>query len=250
MSIAVVPGIVGKIKGGLIVSCQAAPDSPLNRPKTIAALAAAAEGQGAVGVRIDGAANIRAVRAAIEETIIGIEKLRAAGAPVYITPTLQSARRVIRAGADVVALDCTSRPRPKGEMLPQIITALKKRGNVVIMGDVATVEDGVAAKEMGVDLVATTLCGYTAETKDCAGPAFSLLRELTRKLGIPVVLEGRVRTPDDVRKAFDLGAHAVVVGTAITNVEWLVQSFAAAAPRARAYAFGVAPKSRRKEDRP
>jgi N-acylglucosamine-6-phosphate 2-epimerase len=249
MSKSRIPDLIGKIEGGLIVSCQAASESPLNRPSIIAALATAAACQGAVGVRIDGAPNIKAVRSALKTTVVGIEKLRTESSPVYITPTLQSARRVIRAGADIVALDCTARPRPNGELLPEIITAVKKAGTVFIMADVATAEDGVAAQEMGVDVVATTLCGYTPETKACTGPAFSLLRELTRKLSIPVILEGHVRTPDDVRKAFDFGAHAVVVGTAITNVEWLVQTFVAAAPRAHTWGAGLPQKNRRKKGR-
>jgi N-acylglucosamine-6-phosphate 2-epimerase len=100
-----------------------------------------------------------------------------------------------------------------------------------LMADVATLKDGIPAAELGADLVATTLYGYTDTTRKRHGPAFELLRDLVRQVKIPVVLEGWVRTPDEVRKAFDLGAYAVVVGTVITNIEWLVHRFVEATPR-------------------
>ncbi|MGH9397616.1 MAG: N-acetylmannosamine-6-phosphate 2-epimerase [Terriglobia bacterium] len=227
------PETIRKLKSGLLVSCQAPKGSPLDHPRIIAALAKAAEQHGAVGVRINGPANIRAVRSAVNIPVIGIEKLRRGSSPVYITPTLASGRRVVRAGAGIVALDCTARRRPNGERLERIIAELKRRSHVLIMADVSTVEEGVAAAGMGVDLVATTLHGYTENTHPHHRPAFGLLRKLAQKLRVPVILEGRVRTPEDLRKGFDLGAYAVVVGTAITDVEWLVRMFVEATPRAK-----------------
>jgi N-acylglucosamine-6-phosphate 2-epimerase len=101
------------------------------------------------------------------------------------------------------------------------------------LADVATAEEGLAAAELGADLVATTLHGYTRATSRCEGPAFDVLSQLVRQSRVPVILEGRVRSPADVRRAFDLGAYAVVVGTAITGVEWLVREFSAATMRSR-----------------
>lgn len=223
-------GLIARLKGGLVVSCQAPDGSPLDRPMIIAALARAGERQGAAAVRIDGSRNIRAVCSEVSVPVIGIEKIRRRGWPVYITPTLDSARRTARAGAAIVALDSTARRRPGGESLAKIIAELKRMG-VLVMADVSTLEEGIASAAMGADLVGTTLEGYTAATRGGDRPAFALLEKLVAKLAVPVILEGRVRSTRHVRRAFEMGAHAVVVGTAITGVEALTRAFVVAAPR-------------------
>jgi N-acylglucosamine-6-phosphate 2-epimerase len=225
-----VASAIRKLKDGLIVSCQASESSPLNRAALISALALVAEQQGAVGVRINGSSNIRAVRRATSLPLIGIEKRRLPGCSVYITPTFAAVRRVFQAGADIVALDCTKRARPRGELLDEILERARRELKVRLMADVSTLDEGLAAADLGVDLISTTLHGYTQSTPNHGRPAFSLLRNLARKASVPVVLEGRVHTPDELRRAFDLGAYAVVVGTAITNVEWLTRRFVEATP--------------------
>lgn len=225
--------MLSSLAKGLIVSCQAPPNSALHRPQIIAAMAKAAEGGGAVGVRIDGVRNIIAARRRVHIPIIGIEKVRTPGSCVYITPTLDSVRRVSQAGADLIALDCTNRRRPGQLSLSEIIRHAKLELQANIMADVSTLEEGMRAAELGADLVATTLQDHTESTCRSEGPAFDLLRALVRRIQLPIVLEGRVRTPDQVRKAFDLGAHAVVVGTAITGIESLVREFVVATPNGR-----------------
>lgn len=195
-------------------------------------LAAVAEEQGAVGVRIRGVRDIRAVGRAVHIPIIGIEKINDPGSDVYITPTIESVRRVCRAGARIIAMDATERPRPRGQSLTNIVAGAKGNFDALLMADVATLEQGVEAAKLGFDLVGTTLCGYTEETRQCTGPAFELARQLVREVDIPVILEGQVQEPDHVRKAFDLGVHAVVVGTAITDFEWLARRFIGACPDA------------------
>jgi N-acylglucosamine-6-phosphate 2-epimerase len=217
--------VISKLKNGLIVSCQAPPNSPLNQPDIIAAMARVAEQQGAVAVRINGVENIRAVRRRVSIALIGLEKRQFDGSPVYITPTWELVRHVYRAGADIVALDCTDRPRPDGQSLAKIIQNARGKLGAPVMADVATVEQGLAAVALGADLVATTLHGYTGEAQAFREPAFTLLESLVRQAEVPVIMEGRVHTPEQLRRAFDLGAFAVVVGTAITNLEWLVQRF-------------------------
>ena len=192
-----------------------------------------AERHGAVGVRIDGVRNIKAASRKVSVPIIGIEKLRLAGSAVYITPTFESVRRVQGAGADIIALDATGRRRPGSQCLEEIIREAKRRFGAVIMADIATLDDASRAAELGADLVATTLYGYTSSTRSRKGPAFDLVRDACGHLSIPVVLEGHVRQPEDVSKAFDFGAYAVVVGKAITDIEWLVGRFAAAVPKCR-----------------
>ena len=241
--------LVATWRGGLIVSCQAAAGSPLARPDVIAALAAAAELNGAVGVRVDGPTNIRAVRGAVRVPVLGIEKMNDDCSDVYITPTFESARRVAVSGADVIALDGTARPRPGGESLATIISRIKAEVGLPVMSDVSTFDEGVrAAEEFGADFVATTLSGYTPGTAGLDGPDFWLVERLAARLGVPVICEGRLRTPDDVRRAFQRGAFAVVVGTAITSVDWLVRRFHAATPDFQGYDAPRPVVARRREE--
>lgn len=221
---------LSRLKDGLIVSCQPRVDCALDRPQFVAALASTAEEQGAVGVRIRGARNIRAVRRTVQVPVIGIEKINCPDSAVYITPTMESVRRVHRAGAQIIAIDATGRPRPHRQLLADIIKKAKAEFKALIMADVATLQQGLEAAMLGVDVVGTTLYGYTEDTQLCQGPAFELAGRLVRELDIPVILEGRLHQPDQVRKAFDLGVYAVVVGTAITNLDWLVQRFVSACP--------------------
>jgi N-acylglucosamine-6-phosphate 2-epimerase len=224
-------GRVDDLKGGLIVSCQVLEESPLNRPDIISAMAEAAQAQGAVGVRINGDANIKATRKRVKIPIIGIEKLNCHDSPVYITPTFDSLRRVVDAGADIVAVDFTLRTRPSSESLEEIVDRAQRELDIPLMADVATLDEGLEAHKMGAALIATTLYGYTEQTSHVRAPGFTLLSELVARVDTPVILEGGVRKPEDVQRAFSLGAHSVVVGTVITNLEWLVQHFVEACPR-------------------
>jgi N-acylglucosamine-6-phosphate 2-epimerase len=221
---------LSRLKNGLIVSCQPRLGSPLDRPQFVAAVASVAEEQGAVAVRIRGTRDIRAVRRAVHIPVLGIEKINDPNSEVYITPTLQSVRRVHRAGAQIIAMDATQRPRPRSQSLAEIVAAARANFDALLMADVATLQQGVEAARLGFDIVGTTLCGYTGDTSSCKGPAFSLARQLVREVDIPVILEGRVHQPEQVRRAFDLGVYAVVVGTAITDFHWLSRRFIQAAP--------------------
>jgi len=219
---------VESLRGGLIVSCQAPKGSPLDDPSIIAALARTAELNGARGVRINGPGHIRAVRAIVSLPILGIEKLEHPGSDVYITPTFESAQGVAHAGADIVALDATLRARPGGERIGELIPRIRLELGLPVMADVATLAEGMAAAEAGADLVATTLLGYTAETRGRPAPDYALIAGLVSRLDLPIICEGGIASPDDVRRAFDAGAYAVVAGAAITGIDRLVQRFAAA----------------------
>lgn len=224
--------ILFMLRGGLIVSCQARAGSPLARPEMIAALALTAELNGAVGVRIDGPDNLRAVCSRVSVPVIGIEKLMCKDSDVYITPTYASAARVAGSGAHVIALDATQRPRLGGETVKEIIATVHASFGRPVMADVATYADGIAAvEEMGADLVSTTLSGYTAETSGHDGPDLILVEQLAQRLKVPVICEGRLNSAGQVRRAFDVGAFAVVIGTAITGVDWLARHFAGATPK-------------------
>ncbi|MEP7213351.1 MAG: N-acetylmannosamine-6-phosphate 2-epimerase [Acidobacteriota bacterium] len=219
-------------RGGLIVSCQAAPGSPLAKPEIIAALAETAEQNGAVGLRIDSPENICAVKGRVKIPVLGIYKVVVDSSDVYITPTLDAAEQIIKAGSDVIAIDGTDRPRPNGEKFKDIVSRVRETHDCPIMADIAEFGEGMRAAEVaGVDILSTTLSGYTSTTKHLTAPAFDLLKALAKNSSIPVVCEGRLRHPDDVKRAFDCGAFAVVVGGAITGIDQLVQLFVGATPR-------------------
>jgi N-acylglucosamine-6-phosphate 2-epimerase len=223
--------ILEKWRGGLIVSCQATAGSPLAKPEIIAAFAATAEANGAVGVRIDSPENIRAVKAAVQVPILGIYKLIREESEVYITPTLEAARQIAEAGADVLALDATLRSRPGGEKIENIIEQIHREFNLPLAADIATFDEGVNAIEnVGFDFVITTLSGYTDETKHIVEPDFALVEQLARRVSVPVICEGRLSSAADVKRAFDCGASAVVVGSAITGIDGLIKKFVAALP--------------------
>ena len=219
-------------RGGLIVSCQAPANSPLAKPEIIAALAETAEQNGAVGVRIDSPEHIRAVTQILKIPILGIYKIVSEQSEVYITPTFDAARKIAEAGADVIAVDATLRQRPEDEHLTDIIERIKKELNLPVMADVSTLAEGLnAAETAGADFVGTTLSGYTDSTKHLTEPDFELVEKLAGKLSIPVICEGRLSSANDVRRAFDCGAFAVVVGGAITGIDQLVQRFVSSTPK-------------------
>ena len=211
--------ILKQLRGGLIVSCQASEESPLRDSRIMAAMARAAQVGGAVGIRANGPEDISAIRRAVLLPIIGIYKQVIPGYEVYITPTLETASQVVEAGADLLAVDATSRPRPGGLRASDIIRLYKSKFNLPIMADVSTLEEGLSAADAGADLVATTLAGYTDNTRHRSLPDFELVENLVKQSPVPVVVEGHIQTPQEARRALDLGAFAIVVGTAITRPE-------------------------------
>ncbi len=227
--------LLDELRGGLIVSVQAWPGSALDDPHVIAAMARAVQEGDAVAVRVQGVANLRAVRARVQVPIVGLIKREYPGFDPYITPTVEEVTAVAEAGADLIAFDATSRTRPGGTHVEALIDAVHAAGRLA-MADCATVEEGRTAARLGADVVATTLCGYTADTAGTALPALALVAALRQDrvaAGAFIVCEGGVHSPDQLRAALDAGADAVVVGTAITNVDWLVREFAGSTDTAR-----------------
>lgn len=212
------------LKSGLIVSCQARPDNPLHGSDHMGAMALAAAQAGAVGIRANGVEDVRACLGA-GLPVIGIQKRFDARFPVYITPDIADARALVEAGARIVALDATDRQRD-GAPLERLIAAIKALG-AEVFADVDTLEAGRHAAALGADYVATTLSGYTEATahRHAGGPDFDLLRALVDQLDVPVIAEGRFDTPQCAASALQAGAHAVVVGTAITNPRAIASRF-------------------------
>jgi N-acylglucosamine-6-phosphate 2-epimerase len=218
--------VLGRLRGGLVVSCQAPRGDPLHGPAHMAAMARAAVLGGAVGIRTEGPADVQAVREAVDVPVIGLWKQGAEG--VYITPTAGHARAVAEAGAEIVAIDATSRPRPDRSTVPEVVAGLHRTHHCLVMADVSTLEEGAAAAEAGADLVATTLSGYTPYSRQQPGPDLELVAALAARAEVPVVAEGRITTPGEARAALDAGAWAVVVGGAITRPQLITARFAAA----------------------
>lgn len=217
--------LLDRLRGRLIVSVQAWPGSAIDDPAVIAAMAAAAEANGAAAVRIQGVENLRAVRARVRIPIVGLIKRDYPGFETYITPTIADVDRVLACGAEIVAFDATQRAHPGGASVPALAAAIT-RGGALPMADCATAADALAAHEAGAAILATTLRGYTRETEGAALPALDLVGELARA-GAFTVCEGGVTSPEAAAEALAAGADAVVVGSAITNTDWIVRRYVA-----------------------
>lgn len=218
-----------QLRGGLIVSVQAYADSVLDTPETIALLARCAVANAAVGVRIESVARTIAVRRAVDVPIVGIIKRAYPGYEPYITTTGDEVRALVEAGADIVAFDATDRPRFGGASVAELVAAAHA-SEVLAMADCSCERDALGAIDAGADFVATTLAGYTPTTHGRALPDFALLATIAARHPF-AICEGGIATPEDARRAFASGASAIVVGTAITNIDALVRRFAQTAPR-------------------
>jgi N-acylglucosamine-6-phosphate 2-epimerase len=213
------------LRGRLIVSCQAYEGDPLDDVDTLTRIATSVLRGGAGGLRAEGVLRIAAFRAITQLPIIGLIKTYDANGDVYITPDFRSAKAVSDAGADIVALDCTARRLTAAEPWPELIRRIHTELNRPVLADIATLEEALAAERAGADAVATTLYGYTAETAGQRAVSWPLLESLITHLTIPVVMEGHITYPDEVRRALGLGATAVVVGSAITRPETITARF-------------------------
>lgn len=215
------------IKDNLVVSCQALEDEPLNSSFIMSRMALAAEQAGAKGIRANGVVDIQAIRDMVDLPVIGIIKAIYPNSDVYITPTLKEARRVCETGVEIVAMDATLRTRPK-ESLEKIVEVIKDEyPEVLLMADIATVEEAVYAEKIGFHFVGTTLHGYTKDTygMDIAEDDFEFLRNVLEGVSVPVIAEGKIDTPEKAKRVLELGAYSVVVGGAITRPQDIAKKF-------------------------
>lgn len=217
--------LIESLRGRLVVSVQAYPGEPMRDPGTIARIAKAVEIGGAAAIRCQGLADIQAIKGQVDVPVIGLWKEGHEG--IYITPTLRHARACSLAGADIVAIDATRRPRPDGRTFAEVVEALHAE-DVLVMADCGSLEDARMADEAGADILSSTLAGYTGEREKTEGPDLELLRLMTAEFDRPVICEGRVHTPEQARAAIEAGAWAVVVGTAITHPTTITTWFASA----------------------
>ena len=219
---------IDKVKGGLIVSCQALEDEPLFGDGIMAKMATAAMLGGAVGIRSNSVRDIVQIREAVNLPLIGLIKKQYGDCEVYITPTMKEVSDVVEAGADVVAIDCTNRERPDGRTLKELISEVKEKyPEVLIMADISSLDEGIYAEKLGVNIISTTLSGYTDYSPNLEGPDFQLISDLYKNVKLPIVAEGKISTPEEAKRCLELGATSVVVGGAITRPKQITERFVA-----------------------
>lgn len=207
-----------KIKGGLIVSCQALSTEPLCDPYIMAKMAYAAKLGGAVGIRANTIIDIAAIKKTVDLPIIGIIKSVYDDSDVYITPTMKEVDELVNAGCEIIATDATKRIRPNGETLEDFfVNVRKKYPNQLFMADTSCFEEGKTAAELGFDLIGTTMSGYTPYTKGRELPDLELIKKYSSELDKPIIAEGGIWTPDDLKNVYKNGAFSAVCGTAITR---------------------------------
>ena len=223
--------LLNKIRGQMIISCQAVEGEPLyvEEKSVMYLMARAAKQAGTPAIRTS---SIRDVIAIKEETglpAIGLVKIQYPGYEGYITPTMKEVDDLVAAGSDVVALDCTLRKRGDGKTINEFIAEIRaKYPDIILMADISNYEEGVNAWKCGVDIVGTTMSGYTDYTPKLDQPDYELMTRLAADIDIPVIGEGKIHTPEQAVEALKTGVWAIVVGGAITRPLEIANRFMAA----------------------
>lgn len=220
--------VVDILKNKIIVSVQAMPNEPLYKEECMNAMMQSVINGGAEALRVAGARDVANAKKLFNVPVIGLTKPDKLPENwmevVYITPSIDDVKGLIESGADVIAFDGTSRFRDKASL--EDLIAYIKSNNRLAMADIATFEEGVNCEKLGVDILSTTLSGYTLESRtDSDEPDFELLEKLVKNTKLPVILEGKIWEPHQVKKAFELGAHCVVIGSAITRPQLITKRF-------------------------
>jgi len=219
--------ILDSIKGGLVVSCQALPEEPLYSSFIMGRMAYAAYLGGAIGIRANTVEDIREIRKTVDLPIIGIIKKNYGSCPVFITPTMEEIDELVKEGVEIVALDATERIRPDGKRIEDVFPVIREKyPDQIFMADCATYEDAKKAVELGFDCIGSTLAGYTEESKNASLPDFTLIERMVNDFPVPVIAEGGISTPEELKTIIELGVHAAVIGSAITRPMEITKKFA------------------------
>ena len=220
--------VLDQIKGKLVVSCQALPEEPLHSSYIMSRMAVAAKQGGAAGIRAQSVEDINAIMEVCDLPMIGIIKRNYPDSDVYITASMKEIEELLTTKCQIIALDATDRPRPNGEKTEDLVARIHEAGRLA-MADCSTYEECVKAQEIGFDIVSTTLCGYTPYSKKVDGPNFELLKKCVDTLTVPVIAEGKINTPEDLRRVYEeCGVFSAVVGGAITRPQQITARFVGA----------------------
>lgn len=218
--------IYKKLKGGLIVSCQALREEPLYSSDIMSRMAYAAKEGGAVGIRANSVEDITEIKKVVDLPIIGILKQEYPESEIYITPTIKEVDALAECGVEIIAVDCTKRVRPEGETLVGFWSEVrKKHPRQLFMADCSDYEEGMYAADLGFDIIGTTLSGYTAHTRGRSLPDLELMKRLSKDCQKPVIAEGGIWTPEQLKECFLAGVFAAVVGSAITRPREITRYF-------------------------
>lgn len=212
----------------MIVSCQAIPGEPLyvEEKSVMYLMARAAKLAGSPAIRTSSVRDVAAIKEETGLPVIGLIKTRYEGYESYITPTMKEVDELVKAGSDVVALDCTMRKRGDGKTVSEYIASVREKyPDIILMADISTYEEGINAKQCGVDILGTTMSGYTAYSRQGDGPDYELMSRLAEDAEIPVIGEGKIHSPEQAVKALQTGVWAIVVGGAITRPLEIAQRF-------------------------
>ena len=226
--------VIQSLHKGLIVSCQALEGEPLYREEggVMVLMAKAGIEAGAVGIRAQGVVDIQQIKAAFDVPVIGIIKKNYEGYTSYITTTMTEVDALVAIKSDIIALDATEQERADGSTLNEFVQAIKtKYPEQLLMADIATLEEGLNAAALGFDLIGTTMNGYTAKTREDRSPNFELMRQLVEQTGVPIIAEGKLHSPEDLKGAYDAGVYTAVIGGAITRPYEIAKRFMAVLPK-------------------
>ncbi|EES91226.1 N-acetylmannosamine-6-phosphate 2-epimerase [Clostridium botulinum] len=213
-----------KIRGKLIVSCQALENEPLHSSFIMGRMALAAKMGGAAAIRAQSAEDIKEIKKVTGLPVIGLVKRNYEDSDIYITPTKKEIDELLTTECEIIALDATTRKRPNSHNLKELVDYIHKNKRLV-MGDISTIAEGINAEILGVDCVSTTLSGYTPYSKQGDSVDLEIIEKLSNRLYIPVIGEGKISTPSDLKKVFECGAYAAVVGGAITRPQLITAKF-------------------------
>lgn len=210
--------IMDQIHGRLIVSCQALKEEPLYSSYIMSRMAYAAMLGGASGIRANTVEDITEIKKLVDLPVIGIIKKDYEGCEIYITPTMQEVDALVACGVEIIAADATVRLRPEGVTLDEFFKEVRlKYPEQLFMADCSSIEEGMHAAEIGFDFIGTTMSGYTPYTEGTQLPNYEMMEILARESGKPVIAEGGIWCPEELKRALEAGAFAAVVGTAITR---------------------------------